>query len=74
MDGKVSVLTETDKLPLYTALLTCYWARGFQSEVEIVLFILDIQDMVLRKMKDVIGQAGHANFPSRHGQSMIVVL
>ncbi len=77
MEGKVSVsniaLTETDKLPLYATFLTGYWARGFQSEVEVVLFILNIKDMVLRKVKDVIGQAGHANFPCRHGQSMIVV-
>jgi hypothetical protein len=70
MDGKVSVsniaLTESDKLPLYATFLAGYRVGGFQPEVEVVLFILNIQDMVLRKMKDVIGQAGHANFPCRH--------
>lgn len=66
MEGKVSVsniaLTETDKLPLYSTFLTGYWARGFHSEVEVVLFLLNIQDMVLRKVKDVIGEVGHETF------------
>lgn len=70
MDRQITVshvpLAEPHKLPLYATFLTGYRLRGFDLEVEIVLLLLDVQDLVLWKADDIVGQAGHVNSLCRY--------
>jgi len=72
MDRQITVshvsLAEPDKLALYATFLTGYRLRGFDLEVEIVLLFLDVQDLVFRKVEDIVGKAGHVNSPCRYRQ------